>query len=140
MLGQGTSILTSTIGAGIVSAHKASLMMSERASMGAQQQGAMRAVSDDAFTASVTMILNGVNSFMYQMVLLPLYLLVALQKTVVCTANDVFGMFDAAGFVVKVGRADLQNASDVAAGVCLSSFYDGQVWDSVAMHFIWLYK
>lgn len=84
-------------------------------------------ISVDAYVASVTMILNGVNSFLFQLVLLPLYTLIAFQKTVVCTVNDVFGLFDATGFVLRVGRMDLQNASDVSSGICLSAFYDGQL-------------
>jgi len=122
MLGQGTSILTSTIGAGIIESHKR-MMRSERDSQGLGAAG-LSEISDDAFTASVVMILNGVNSFMYQMVLFPLYTLIALQKTIVCTANDVFGVFDAAGFTVRVGRPDLQRASDVSSGVCLTTFFE----------------
>lgn len=87
----------------------------------------LREVSDDAFTASVTMVLSGVNAFMYQAALLPLYFLIATQKTVVCTANDVFGMLDASGFTIRVGKPELQRASDVASGVCLTAFFDAQV-------------
>ena len=87
----------------------------------------LREVSDDAFTASVTMILNGVNAFLYQAALLPLYALVAAQKTVVCTANDIFGMLDATGFTIRVGKPELQRASDVSSGVCLTAFFESQV-------------
>ena len=77
---------------------------------------------DDGFTASVTIILNGVNAFMYQAMLLPLYFQIALQKTVVCTANDVFALFDATGTKIRLGRPDLQNASDISSGVCVSAY------------------
>ena len=78
---------------------------------------------DDSFTASVTIILNGVNAFLYQLMLAPLYFQIALQKMVVCTANDVFAIFDATGTKIRIGRPDLQNASDVSSGVCLSAFF-----------------
>ena len=124
-MGQGTAILTSSVGAGIVTAHKR-MMQGERMSQGMSEggAGALQQISNDAYTASVTMILNGVNAFLYQLVMLPLYLLVAFQKSVVCTANDIFGLMDASGFVMRVGRLYLQRASDVAAGVCLSAFYE----------------
>jgi hypothetical protein len=125
MLGQATSIITSTVGAGIVTGHR-KMLQAERASQGMREMG-VGEINNDAFTASVTMILNGVNSFLYQIVLLPLYTMIALQKTMVCTANDIFGMFDAAGFTIRVGRADLQQASDVSSGVCLSAFFESQV-------------
>jgi hypothetical protein len=46
---------------------------------------------------------------------------------VVCTANSIFGLKDASGFVMRVGLLDLQRASNVAAGVCLSAFYESRV-------------
>ena len=82
---------------------------------------------DDGFTASVTIILNGVNAFMYQLMLLPLYGQIALQKTVVCTSNDVFALFDATGTKIRLGRPDLQDASDVATGICTSAFLAGKL-------------
>ena len=128
MLGQATSILTSSVGSGIVTAHK-KLLQQDRVSQGLASGSSAGAfeISDDAYTASVTMVLNGVNSFLYQMVLLPLYILIAMQKTIVCTSNDIFGIFDVSGFVVRVGRPDLQNASDISSGVCLSAFFESKV-------------
>jgi hypothetical protein len=78
---------------------------------------------DDSFTASVTIILNGVNAFLYQIMLAPLYFQIALQKTVVCTSNDVFAIFDVTGTKIRLGRPDLQAASDVSSGVCVSAFF-----------------
>lgn len=127
MLGQATSILTSSIGAGIVEGHKAALLAEQRATQSQSQTQGAREVSDDAYTATVTMILNGVNAFLYQMSLLPLYTLIALQKTVVCTANDLFGMLDVTGFVMRVGKPELQAASDVSSGVCLTKFFEEEV-------------
>jgi hypothetical protein len=120
MLGQGTAILTSSIGAALVTSEKkVRAMMDEGDISGALKHD----ISDDAFTAGVTMAMSGINSFMYQLVMLPLYILVAMQKTMVCTAKDVFAVFDETGFVVRVGRGDLQAASSVAAGVCLTEAF-----------------
>jgi hypothetical protein len=124
MLGQATAILTSTIGAGMITAHK---KVQSYGSTDDLSSGAMREVSDDAFTASVTMVLNGVNSLMYQIVLLPLYTLIAMQKTVVCTASDLFGIIDATGFKINIGKKDMQKASDVSSGVCLTQMFEEQV-------------
>ena len=125
LMGQATSILTSTIGAGITTGHRAALMASARST---SSTPGLREISDDAFTASVTMILNGVNAFMFQCALFPLYVLIATQKTIVCTANDVFGIFDATGFTVRVGKPELQKASDVSSGVCMTAFFESQVF------------
>jgi hypothetical protein len=46
-----------------------------------------------------------------------------MQKMVVCTSNDVFAIFDATGTKIRLGRPDLQNASDVSSGVCMSAFF-----------------
>ena len=65
--------LTSSAGSGIVTEHK-QLMRNERVSqvLGGGGTG-MLEINDYAFTASVIMILNGVNLFVYQLVLLQLY-------------------------------------------------------------------
>jgi hypothetical protein len=120
MLGQGTSMLTSTVGSGIVFGHK-KMMQAERMSQGLGQAG-LSDMAGDSFTASVTMVLNGVNAFLYQLVLFPLYTLIASQKTMVCTSNDLFGLLDATGYTVRLGKPDLQRASDVSSGQCLTAF------------------
>lgn len=116
MLGQMTSVITSSVGAGIIGSYNVRRSSSEAFVDEGQR------LFDDGFTASVTIILNGVNAFMYQAMLLPLYFQIALQKTVVCTANDVFALFDATGTKIRLGRPDLQNASDVSSGTCVSAF------------------
>lgn len=55
--------------------------------------------------------------------------MIAMQKTIVCTSNDVFALFDITNFRIRLGRPDLQRASDVAAGVCMTKFFD-QIDDS----------
>lgn len=62
-----------------------------------------------------------------EQVLFPLYAMIAMQKTVVCTSNDVFALFDITNFKIRLGRPDLQKASDVAAGVCMTKFFDSQM-------------
>lgn len=119
-LGQMTSVITSSIGAGIVTGYN----NKRRLTASMEDASATGIGSGDEFTASVTILLNGVNAFMYQLVLFPLYSMIALQKSIVCTANDVFALFDLTGFSVRIGRPDLQRASDVSAGVCMTKFFD----------------
>lgn len=121
-LGQMTSVVTSSVGAGLVTGHN----NKRRLAVGMEEAGTVMG-TDDGFTASVTMLLNGVNAFLYQLVLLPLYSMIALQKSIVCTSNDVFALFDMTGFTIRVGRPDLQRASDVSAGVCMTEFYDSMM-------------
>lgn len=75
------------------------------------------------------MILNGVNAFLYQISLLPLYSMIATQKIVICNSNAVLGMIDPSGFKVRIGRGDLQKASNTAAGECMVSFYESEADD-----------
>ena len=124
ILGQATLILTSSVGACIVTAHN-KILQDELMKQGLSNAG-LPQISNDAYTASVTMILNGVNSFLYQIVLLPLDVLIATQKTMVCTTNDAFCLFDVTSFTLRVGKPDLQAASDVSSGVSLSAFFESQ--------------
>ncbi len=112
----------------MVTAHKKSLQ-NERINSGAGESG-ITEISNDAYIASITIILSGVNSFLYQLVLLPLYTLIAFQKTVVCTTNDIFGIFDSSGLAIRVGREDMQRASDVSSGVCLSAMMESAANDA----------
>lgn len=50
-----------------------------------------------------------------------------MQKTIVCTSNDIFALFDVTGFKIRLGRPDLQKASDLSAGVCMTKFFDSQL-------------
>ena len=125
-LGQMTSVITSSVGAGIITGYNTK----RRLAANIDQGGSALMGHDNAFTASVTMLLNGVNAFLYQLVLLPLYSMIALQKSIVCTANDVFALFDVTDFKIRLGRPDLQRASDVAAGVCMTKFFDGMMEES----------
>lgn len=85
-----------------------------------------------SYSAETAMILNGANSFMYQISLLPLYTLIATQKMMVCTYDSVFAMIAPSGFEVTLGRDDFQNASGAAAGVCLTAFFSRQMENPVS--------
>jgi hypothetical protein len=50
-----------------------------------------------------------------------------MQKTIVCTSNDIFALFDVTDFKIRLGRPDLQMASDLSAGVCMTKFFDAQM-------------
>jgi hypothetical protein len=149
--GQMTSVITSSIGAGIVTGYN-----NKRRMAAVIDDGGSSFAQDDGFTASVTILLNGVNAFLYQLasffsqfnmlllffncnlsflstdfqpwqVLFPLYSLIAMQKTIVCTSNDIFALFDVTDFKIRLGRPDLQMASDLSAGVCMTKFFDAQM-------------
>ena len=83
---------------------------------------------DNRNTAELALILNGVNGFLYQLSLLPLYSIIAIQKIYVCNTNSILAIVDDTGitgdFTVRMGRPDLQNASRVVAGECLTAFYE----------------
>jgi hypothetical protein len=63
VLGQMTSVITSSVGAGIVTGYN-----NKRRMAMSMEQGGNAFSNDDAFTASVTILLNGVNAFLYQLV------------------------------------------------------------------------
>jgi hypothetical protein len=72
------------------------------------------------FGASVTMASNAVNNLLFHIFLGPIYMTIVMQKITVCTNNAMFAVLDSLGFGASVGRKDLQDASAVVAGVCLS--------------------
>lgn len=76
------------------------------------------------FGMQSTMISHGVNGMLYQLTLLPLFLLVGVQKVYVCGGRQVMAAISAVspGFEVTLGRADLQRASDRVTGSCVASY------------------
>lgn len=118
-LGQASAILTSTVGAVIFTQNQNSRDVT-------REQGGARKIDT---TASTSIILNSINSFLYQLSLLPLYTMIATQKVMVCTTRSVTGIIGTSGFEITIGRGDLQRASDVAAGNCMSSLYEAKTDD-----------
>ena len=68
------------------------------------------------------MITNGVNAFLYQLLLGPLFILMGTQKAFVCGGNSIMAVTGSLGFSIQLGRSDLQKASDQVAGKCLTSY------------------
>lgn len=122
MYGQFAGTLTSAVGAGLMYHNKNSGRGHIISEGGGKE-------IDNRFTATVTIVLNSVNSFLYHLALLPLYFMIATQKMFVCSANSVTSLIGVSGFTITLGRQDLQAASDVSSGQCLTSFYDGEVGD-----------
>jgi hypothetical protein len=118
-LGQSVSIFTSAVGRKLIANHRETSM-----------ENGGRAI-DTSQSAKDGMILAGFNTFFYQLSLLPLYLMIAAQKTFVCTANSVLAVISQDdSFSVTLGRSDLQKASDVTSGQCLTAAYDSALEDS----------
>ena len=118
-LGQSVSIFTSAVGRKLIASHRDTSM----------QNGGRQI--DTAKSAKDGFILAGFNTLFYQLSLLPLYLMIASQKTFVCTANSVLAVFSKEdSFSITLGRSDLQKASDVTSGQCLTAAYDSALEDS----------
>lgn len=86
---------------------------------------------DTKSSARSSMIFAGTTSMLYQMSLLPLYFMIVQQKMATCSVSNLLtkvqqtGLFG--GYSIEVGRKDLSSASDVAAGVCLTSFFENEM-------------
>jgi hypothetical protein len=63
MLGQATLILTSSVGTSIITAHN-KMLQDKRMKQGLGNAG-LPQISNDAYTARVTMMLNSMNLFLY---------------------------------------------------------------------------
>jgi hypothetical protein len=74
--------------------------------------------------ATTTMMAHAINSFLFQLFLMPLYASIIIQKTLICSGNSIMAVGNPIGFSITLGRSDLQNASGAAAGVCVQvSFF-----------------
>jgi hypothetical protein len=84
------------------------------------------------YTAETAMILNGANSFLYQLSLGPLYVLIALQKMAACTYGSVFAIVSPRGYGITLGDSQFENASGAVAGVCLSTYFERSSQDPIS--------
>lgn len=79
--------------------------------------------SDDRFNARMTLTSASMTNLFSQFLMLPLYVLIASQKTIVCTANSLFAVMnlDALGnFQLTIGNANQREVSSQVAGTCLT--------------------
>lgn len=115
-----TAIITSSVNAIVLAVGRRQPSDVDRLEQGAGDLGVGR------FGAHATMISTSVNSLLYQLVLLPAYIFVALHKTFVCGGNQVLAIPSAlSDFEITLGRADLQSALDRVAGTCMASYVQG---------------
>lgn len=121
-LAQSVAIVTSVIGERIRFAYRLVTLQFVFTDAGVRQL-------DDHFTAQFTLIQTGFSSLLYHVTLLPQYVAIGLQKAFVCDVNSLLGVVGVTGFDVRLGRADLQQASSVAAGQCLTGFFEEEAED-----------
>jgi hypothetical protein len=111
--GQVAAILTSTIG-----------MALNQQTRSIDPNGASSRLLDTKTSARNNIILTGVNAFLYQASLYPLYELLAIHKIVSCNTKNVAGLISVSGFEIVIGRPDWDNASDIVAGSCMTSYME----------------
>lgn len=116
LAGTSSSIFTSMIGAILISKNNAG------ATVGSNQWDQGGNDVSDRLNAKVVMATNGVNAFLYQLLLGPLFILMGSQKAYVCGGNSIMALTRSNGFSITLGRSDLQAASDQVAGKCLTSY------------------
>jgi hypothetical protein len=119
--GQISALLTSAIGAGLISRSRMIDPNNEKSSL-----------VDTRVSARTTIILNGVNSFLFQLTLYPLYMLIVAKKVASCTIKDVASLVSATGFEVTIGNPAFDNASDLVAGSCMTSFMEEEAASGTA--------
>lgn len=124
MYGQFTGAITASVGAAITRARRRAMGLA-----GGTEASAGAATVDNRHSASLAIVLNGINSFLYQLALFPLYPMIASQRVFVCSGNSMLGLVNATGFGITLGRRDLQGKASIAAGECLTSFYESEAED-----------
>jgi hypothetical protein len=81
---------------------------------------------DSNFHAMTTMPMTALTSFLHQVWLSPVYALIVTQKVMMCRVQGVMAIFDASGFKVTIGNADMQAASTSLVGRCLTQSAEAQ--------------
>jgi hypothetical protein len=82
---------------------------------------------DSNFYAMTTMPMTALTSFLHQIWLSPVYALIVTQKVMMCRVQGVMAIFDASGFKVTIGNADMQSASNILVGRCLTQSTEAQI-------------
>ena len=81
---------------------------------------------DNRALALFTMTTTAVTNLLHQIALAPLYTMIAVQKTMVCSANSVMSVMDQSGSIT-IGDPTIQDASAIAAGRCMSQYVAGNI-------------
>ena len=79
-------------------------------------------VVDNRFLATFTLTMMAVTEFLFQLALLPLYVAIGFQKVVVCQVNSLIAVVTGNN-AITIGDPDLQSATSVASGVCMSQVF-----------------
>ena len=74
-----------------------------------------------------TAMLAGMTSALYQLTLFPLYSMIAMQKMATCTMSSMLAVVSTDGLKITIGRSDLSSASNVAGGMCLTSYFQNNI-------------
>ena len=75
---------------------------------------------DPNFNALTTVQMTALTSLANQLFMAPIYMLIVSQKILMCRVNGLLAIFDATGFIVRVGKAELEQASSAMVGQCLT--------------------
>lgn len=110
------SIFTSAINSVLQAGHSAVTYM----------QGGAHNI-DSNFHATATMSMTALTGFLHQVLLSPIYTLIVTQKVMMCRVQGVMAIFDATGFSVTIGNADMQTASTSLVGRCLTQSAEAQM-------------
>ena len=70
-----------------------------------------------------TMTMEATTNFLNQIALYPLYVLIAMQKIYVCSANSVIAVASADRLAITIGDPSIQNFSDIGAGRCMTQYF-----------------
>jgi hypothetical protein len=74
---------------------------------------------DNKFLATFSMSMTAITNFIYSLCLAPIYIAIAIQKSVVCQTSSLVGLVTGNN-QVTIGDPDIQRASNIAAGSCLT--------------------
>ena len=110
------SIFTSAINGVLQAGHSAVTYM----------QGGAHEI-DSNFHAMSTMSMTALTGFLHQVLLSPIYAMIVTQKVMMCRVQGLVAIFDATGFMVTIGNADMQAASTSLVGRCLTQSAEAQV-------------
>jgi len=80
------------------------------------------AISNNAFIL-FSMTMAATTNFLNQIALMPLYAMMATQKTFVCNANSILAVVGGDKMTVTLGDPEIQEASAKATGKCMSQFF-----------------
>lgn len=85
-------------------------------------QSSTSAISNNALIL-FSMTMAATTNFLNQIAMAPLYMAMATQKTYICSANSILAVVGGDKMSVRLGDPALQNASNKAAGQCLSQYH-----------------